>query len=87
MKNFIDEQGNKNELNSNNSLQEEKMKGEKEYKEELSERIIDFPFKNTIKEIWEKNGRKVHPKLKEISKVEKEVKKPEFSYSPYENFF
>lgn len=62
-------------------------------KGESYSRIIDFPFKETILSIWERNGKKVHPKPKPVEIIEKpnpkieETKKIDFPYNPYENFF
>ncbi|KAM0681178.1 hypothetical protein GINT2_000372 [Glugoides intestinalis] len=48
--------------------------------------LSEFPFYSVIKSIWEAHGKKKHETPAEIIQ-ENTSAKPEFSFSPYENFF
>jgi hypothetical protein len=57
-------------------------------------KIVEFPFRETILSIWEKNGKKIHPKVNKVEVVDEikpqkidEPRKPDFPFNPYENFF
>jgi hypothetical protein len=78
MQNYLDEKI-KEKIQENNEIFNLKAENNTEKEQcELARNFINFPFEKTLREIWERSGKKIHKKVESIN-TEQKIEEKRFS--------